>query len=215
MLTTPRGRPPGFDRDDLLDRAVRLFWESGYQATSVRDLTDGLGISAPSLYNAFGGKQQLFAEVVRLYDATYGGFIEAALVEEATASRAAARIFDEAPARYTRRGLPTGCLVASGAVGAPDPEVRKAVHSVRQHNVRLLADKIRRDVGKGVLPAHTDADSLARYTLAVLSGMAQDARDGLSRAKLTKLASIARAAWPAPVAHDVTEDTGDNPVVGA
>ncbi|ORA38159.1 TetR/AcrR family transcriptional regulator [Mycobacterium aquaticum] len=190
-MATTRGRPRSFDRDMLLDKAIRMFWTNGYEATSVRDLTCELGIAAPSLYNTFGGKQQLFAEAVEVYDRVYGGFIDAALAEEPTARTAAARIFTEAPARYTRRGLPTGCLIVSGDAGTADPVVQRSMRSIREHKVAQFADKVRADIDAGRIAADANPEALGRYVMAVLSGIAQQARDGVSRAKLDQLAAVA------------------------
>jgi AcrR family transcriptional regulator len=196
VASTTRGRPRSFDRDAVLDKAIRLFWRRGYEATSVRDLTEELGIGAPSLYNAFGDKRRLFAEAVEVYDREYGGFIEAALTEEPTAKRAAARLFAEAPARYTRPGLPAGCLIVTGDIGTTDKEVLASVRRIRQAKVAALTDKIKADIAAGELPADTDAQALARYTMSMLSGIAQAARDGVPRDELERVARIALTAWP-------------------
>jgi len=196
VATTTRGRPRSFDRGAVLDKAIRLFWRNGYEATSVRDLTEELGIGAPSLYNAFGDKRRLFAEAVEVYDREYGGFIEAALTEEPTAKRAAARLFAEAPARYTRPGLPAGCLIVTGDIGTTDKEVLASVRRIRQAKVAALTDKIKADIAAGELPADTDAQALARYTMSMLSGIAQAARDGVPRDELERVARIALTAWP-------------------
>ncbi|MEU6412379.1 TetR/AcrR family transcriptional regulator [Microbispora sp. NPDC046933] len=196
MASTTRGRPRSFDRDAALDKAIRLFWRRGYEATSVRDLTKELGIGAPSLYKAFGDKRQLFAEALRVYDEEYGGFIEAALAEERTAKQAAARVFAEAPARYTRRGLPAGCLIVSGDAGTPDAKVAAHLRHIRETKVAAFADKIRADIASGELPAGTEAQSLAHYTMSMLSGIAQAARDGVHRTELERVTRIALGAWP-------------------
>jgi len=196
VASTTRGRPRSFDRDAVLDKAIRLFWRRGYEATSVRDLTEELGIGAPSLYNAFGDKRRLFAEALRVYDQEYGGFIQAALTEEPTAKQAAARVFAEAPARYTRRGLPAGCLIVTGDVGTADEEVTASLRRIREAKVAAFADKIRADIASGELPADTDAHALARYTMSMLSGIAQAARDGVPRTELERVARIALNAWP-------------------
>lgn len=196
MTTTARGRPRSFDRDAALDKAIRLFWRYGYEATSVRDLTTELGIGAPSLYHAFGDKQRLFAAALRGYDEGYGDFIARALAEEPTARAAAIRVFAEGPSRYTRRGLPAGCLIASGDAGTTDAEVRSLLRRVRRDKCAAFAAKIRTDVRAGRLPADTDADALGRYTMAALSGIAQSARDGVPRAQLHRVADLALRAWP-------------------
>ncbi|GLY84084.1 TetR/AcrR family transcriptional regulator [Actinoallomurus iriomotensis] len=195
-MATTRGRPSSFDRDAVLDKAIRLFWRRGYEGTSVRDLSEELGIGAPSIYNAFGDKRRFFAEVLRVYDEKYGGFIDAALAEERTAKEAAARVFAEAPTRYSRRGLPTGCLIISGDAGTADVTVATQLRGIREAKVAAFADKIRADLSSGELPADTDAQALARYTMSTLSGIAQAARDGVRRTELEHAARIALNAWP-------------------
>jgi AcrR family transcriptional regulator len=193
---TTRGRPRTFDRDAALDQAIRLFWRKGYEATSVRDLSEELRIGQPSLYNAFGGKRTLFDEALDVYEHTYGEFVSTALTEEATAALAMRRILAEAPARYTRRGLPRGCLVISGDAGTDDPEVRAATSRIRGDKLERLRHKIEADITKGLLPDDTDAKGLAGYVMSVLSGLVQRARDGASRRELARTASIAARALP-------------------
>lgn len=193
---TARGRPRSFDRDAALDRAVRLFWRKGYEATSVRDLSDELGIGQPSLYNAFGGKRALFDEALNVYERKYGEFIDAALDEEPTAVLAMRRILTEAPARYTRRGLPRGCLVASGDAGTDNADVRAAMSRIREDKTTRLRHKIEADIAAGRLPHDTDATGLAGYVMSVLSGLVQRTRDGANRRELESIASIAVSALP-------------------
>lgn len=194
--TTQRGRPRGFDRDEALDRAVRLFWRKGYEATSVRDLSDELGIGQPSLYHAFGGKRALFDEAVAAYGRTYGGFIDEAVTEEPTAALALRRLLAEAPTRYTRRGLPRGCLITCGDAGTDDEDVHVTMTRVRGGSQARIRDKVAADVAAGLLPADTDADGLAGYVMGVLTGLVQHARDGATRRELETIAAVAATALP-------------------
>lgn len=198
--STTRGRPRSFDRDTALDRAIRLFWARGYEATSVRDLSEELGIGTPSLYHAFGDKRALFTEAVGVYDRQYGEFIEVAITEEPTAADAIGRILTEAPGRYTRTGLPPGCLVVSGDDGSTDPTVRESLRRLRARKSLLLQERITTDIAAGRLPASVDADALAGFVMTILSGLAQHARDGESPSRLAAIARIARDAC-APAAR--------------
>ena len=83
LPSRPRGRPRAFDRDDALDRAMHLFWRRGYEATSVSDLTESMGITPPSLYAAFGDKKRLFLEAVDRYQAGPGSFARARALRRA------------------------------------------------------------------------------------------------------------------------------------
>ena len=193
-----RGRPRSFDRDTALEKALRAFWEHGYEATSVADLTRTMGIAAPSLYAAFGDKRTLFEEVVEVYVRRYGGFIERALAEEPTARGAIDRVLREAAVEYTVPGRPPGCLVISAAVNATpaSAEVTEALRVMRERNARAFASRIRAGVAAGELPADTDASALARFAASVLQGMSQQSRDGVGREELEAVAATAMRAWP-------------------
>lgn len=162
----------------------------------MRDLSQELGIGQPSLYNAFGGKRALFDEAVGVYDREYGGFIDAALEEEPTAALALRRILAEAPARYIRRGLPRGCLVTSGDAGTDDAGIRASMSRLRGEKIDQLRRKVETDMSAGRLPQDTDAQALAGYVMAVLTGLVQRARDGAPRRELESIASTAAAVLP-------------------
>jgi AcrR family transcriptional regulator len=91
-----RGRPRGFDRDEALRRAMQVFWERGYEGTSISDLTAVMGINSPSLYAAFGSKEKLFREAIGLYDTTDGSASERALREAEASARELRAILDTA-----------------------------------------------------------------------------------------------------------------------
>ncbi|WP_327416247.1 TetR/AcrR family transcriptional regulator [Streptomyces sp. NBC_01233] len=196
MVTGQRGRPRSFDRDAALDKAMTAFWERGYEATSISDLTALLGISAPSLYAAFGDKRKLFDEVVTVYGGRYGDFASVALAEEPTARAAVERILREAAEVYTDPAHPRGCMVISAAINTTADEVAAALRDRRNANLEMFESRIRADVATGVLPADTDARALARYAGAVLQGMSQQSRDGASRGELEAVAARALLAWP-------------------
>ncbi|WP_373310813.1 TetR/AcrR family transcriptional regulator [Streptomyces alanosinicus] len=191
-----RGRPRSFDRAAALEKALMAFWEHGYEATSVADLTRIMGIGAPSLYAAFGDKRTLFEEVVRVYTDTHGAFADRAIAEEPTARAAVERILREAAAEYTDPAHPYGCLVAHAATNCTSPEVERLLRERRGADIAALAARIRADAATGLLPAGTDAAALARHTGAMVQGMSQQARDGASREELEALAEIAMAIWP-------------------
>lgn len=196
MATTTRGRPRSFDRGAALGAAALLFWEKGFEATSIRDLTERLGVEAPSLYRAFGDKRRLFEEAVAEYDRTYGGFIDLAFAEEPTAHAVVLRLLAEGPRRYTRAGLPRGCLVVSGDAGTADAEVTGYMVAMRSANVGRLAERVAGDIASGALPATVDALALARFVFATLNGLAEAAREGVSLEELEAVAAIAAGAWP-------------------
>ncbi|MGW4090771.1 TetR/AcrR family transcriptional regulator [Nocardia sp. NPDC004750] len=195
MSTTTRGRPRSFDRDAALDKAMRLFWARGYEATSIGDLTAAIGIGAPSLYAAFGDKKTLFGEVVAKFGDRYGGFVARALAEEDTAEAAVRRILREAATEYTRPECPHGCLVISAGVNTTSAEIADLLRDMRNRNIDTFAARIQADIDAGVLPGHLDARTLARYVGTVMQGMSQAARDGAGRAELERVAQMALRGW--------------------
>lgn len=175
---------------------MRLFWERGYEATSIADLTSAMGIGAPSLYAAFGSKRELFDDVLALYARQYRRFMANALLEEPTLRMGIERMLREAAAAYTLRGRPRGCLVISAAVNCTTPQVQQALRALRNESVEKLAQVIENAVRAGELAVGTDARALAVFTGLLMQGMAAQARDGASRAEIAAAAVLAIQAWP-------------------
>lgn len=199
MATKQRGRPRSFDRSEALDRAMRAFWEHGYEATSIADLTRAMGIGAPSLYAAFGDKAALFKEVVDFYAGTYGAYMGRALGEEPTARQAVARLLREAAGQLTADDRPRGCLLVFAAVNcsSASAEVEQIVRDQRRAFTAAFEQRIRAGVEAGEFSADDDAAAaLARFFSAVFQGMSQQARDGASRVELESIAGTAMRGWP-------------------
>jgi len=198
--TVPRkkGRPLSFDRGAALQKAMLLFWEHGYEATSLNDLTSALGVTPSSIYSAFGDKKGLFYDAVGLYLSGPVTF-EAMLMEAPTARAAAQTMLTGSAIGFTGEDTPAGCLLASAALSCSDSatDVRQTLGAIRQGMEAQLRTRIVKGIALKELPDDTDADALAGLTMAVIQGMSTLARDGASREKLLRVAASALHAWPA------------------
>lgn len=207
---TGRGRPRSFDRDQALNAAMRQFWAHGYEGTSLAVLTAAMGITPPSLYAAFGNKEQLFLEAVRRYTGDVDelrGRLDAA----PTAEQAVRAFLTDSAVTFTGSATPPGCLLASAtASGSPASEaVQLAVSRVRAQTAALLRARLQRDITDGLLPADSDAATLANLAVCLTQGMSVLARDGASRKTLFALIDQAMLSWsgiPAPVAQNAHDD---------
>jgi AcrR family transcriptional regulator len=199
------GRPRSFDRDRALDAALSVFWEHGYDMTSISLLTGALGIGAPSLYAAFGDKETLFTEALELYLRTYAAFTLHALAEEPRARDAVERLLRDAAAAYTRPDRPHGCLLLSATTNCSPQSADMAarLRALRATSARALEDKIASGVRAGELPARTDPRALASFYGATLQGMSAHARDGATQSDLEQIADAALRAWPAAPSQPV------------
>lgn len=197
------GRPLSFNREAALRQAMLMFWRHGYETTSVADLTAAMGISAPSLYTAFGDKKRLFLEAMRLYAGDPEDM--ARMIGDAPSAYGAARTLMTVAAKaYTEEDAPKGCLlasaVASGSAEAAD--VQRAVADVRRAIDSRLRERVERDIREGALPVGTQAAALAGVVMAVTQGMSVLARDGASRTSLLAIVEAALRAWPSIGASD-------------
>lgn len=191
------GRPLSFDRDGALVAAMRLFWQHGYEATSVADLTRAMGITPPSLYAAFGDKRRLFLETVDRYLGGAGAVAQG--IESAVSARDAARdLLTAAVIGDTGDDSPPGCLLASSIVSSSTAaaDVREALAEIRRGIEAALRERIERDVAAGLLPGDTDAEMLAGHVFAVVQGMSTLAKDGAGRDKLMRIVESVMRSWP-------------------
>lgn len=194
----PRGRPLSFDRDTALDKAMHVFWEHGYEAASISDLTAAMGITPPSLYTAFGDKAHLFLEAIERYGKGPGGFGQRALDEEPTARRAVHRLLNEAADELTRDCHPLGCMMVMAATNCSvaAEHIQTALVKRRALGVSMMQARIQRGIDEGELPAATDAGALANFYATVYQGMSMQAKDGMPRASLLASVEMAMRSWP-------------------
>jgi len=194
------GRPLSFDRDVALNQAMLAFWRHGYETTSIADLTAAMGVSAPSLYAAFGDKKQLFLEAVHLYAGAPEDTAKA-IGEAPTSLEAARRLLTAAATAYTGETTPRGCLLASATASgsAACADVQDAVAEVRRGVQRSLRERIEQDIATTALPATTDATALSMLVMAIMQGLSVLARDGAPRNLLLATVEAALRAWPSDV----------------
>lgn len=193
-----RGRPRAFDRQTALAQAMRLFWVRGYEATSISDLTEAMGVGPTSLYAAFGSKDELYAEALRLYSATYEDLVLGRFRKASTAREAALAYLRDSAAAVTGSDcdLPRGCMVTLGTVGSDGhADLRDLLRAARGFAFDLLRARLEDAVSVGELPSSVDVIELARFLQTVQGGMAIRARDGADKAELEAVAEIAMAGW--------------------
>ena len=192
-----RGRPREFDRTVALERAMKLFWEKGFEGTSMTDLTAAMEIGSTSLYAAFGAKDDLFREAVEHYARTAGAAIWEAVTGADTAYGAVEGYLMTTARTFTRDEFPSGCLVVLSALHAngATEALRADLVAKREQNTQMLAQRLSQGVATGEIPSTADVLAVARFYVTVQQGMSIQARDGVDRATLETVARSALAAW--------------------
>ncbi len=191
------GRPLSFDRSAALQNAMLLFWRHGYESTSLAALKAAMGVTAPSIYAAFGDKKQLFLEALKLY--LSGPVTSQSIIDDAATARdAAAALLHAAATGFTGPETPPGCLLATSAIScsAEAEDVRMALAEIRHGIEAHLRSRIDCDIATKKLPSGTDAAAMAGLVMAVIQGMSTLARDGAPREHLLCVADTAMQSWP-------------------
>ena len=192
------GRPRTFDRQAALVQAMHLFWEHGYEATSLSQLKAGIagGISAPSFYAAFGSKEALYKEAMALYLQTHGRVTES-LFDSALPAREAIELALRRSARMQcETGHPRGCMVALGVIGVCTPQEGATLPGENRLRTReALSDCITRAIAAGELAGDTDVAALTSVFDSFLLGLSTLARDGVKHAALDAAVTQVMKVW--------------------
>jgi AcrR family transcriptional regulator len=191
------GRPRAFSEPEALDAAMRVFWERGYEGTSLDDLTDALGINRSSLYATFGDKETLFRGVIARYAEGPVSYIQKAL-EQPTA-----RAVIESLLRGTAKALgdashPRGCLLLQGglACGSGAESVKQALIDLRKNSEVVIEKRMKQARREGALPPDVDPKDLARYVSIVMNGLAIQAANGATQSEITRAVDLALRSLP-------------------
>jgi AcrR family transcriptional regulator len=192
-----RGRPRSFDESAALEKAMGLFWQNGYEATSVDDLAAAMEITPPSLYNAFGSKEELFLSAFQHYLDHEAAFFPKSLAA-ATAREVAEQLLFGTVDLSCGCEHSGGCLVTQTATLLADKQTRigRKVLETCQGAIEALTQRFERAIREGDLPAGTNPCALARYLYTVVQGITVQAAWGATREQLVEVVEMALRVWP-------------------
>ncbi|WP_342321064.1 TetR/AcrR family transcriptional regulator [Kosakonia sp. BYX6] len=194
-----RGRPKVFDREAALDKAMTLFWQHGYEATSLSDLVEATGAKAPTLYAEFTNKEGLFRAVLDRYIARFANKHEALLhCEDKPIKDALFDYFSAVAKCFTSTETPAGCFMinTSATLAASSQAIAKTIKSRHAQQEETLHRFLSQRQQGGEIPAGVDIAALSQFLGCILQGMSISAREGASFDKLLQITHTTLRLWP-------------------
>ncbi len=176
-----RGRPKVFDREAALDKAMALFWQHGYEATSMAHLVEATGAKAPTLYAEFTNKEGLFRAVLDRYITQFAARHESQLFcPQKRLEDALYDFFSAVAACYTSEETPSGCFIinTSCALAASSEDIASAIKLRHGQQTQTLVRFFTLKRESGELPSSCDIHALSDYLNCILQGMSVSAREG-------------------------------------
>jgi TetR/AcrR family transcriptional regulator, transcriptional repressor for nem operon len=191
-----------FDRKEVLDRAMRVFWERGYDATSIQNLVEATGINRASLYATFGGKKELFLNSLLRYEEVVVEPLFAAL-DDPNPRRAIERMFAGIVRRVGDPAYPRGCFYTNTSLECPvgGNAIGRAVAEFFQRQESALYRTIRRAQAHGVIDSRRNARALARFFQGVAHGLNVVNKANPDPAILHDAVRVAMSVWDTGHAH--------------
>lgn len=192
------GRPRKFDKDIALDTAMKVFMQKGYEATSITDITEALGINRPSVYAAFGNKEALFAQALTRYIQGPIAYLAEVLSEKTSREVVRELLMKSVELMVSCAEQPRGCLAVQSSISS-----ELAAAGIQQHIVNglnqievNLRNRFDRAIDEGDLPKETDAWLLTKYVTTLHKGLSIQATNGASEGELRGIVEIALKSWP-------------------
>lgn len=178
------GRPRGFDADQALEQAMRVFWKHGYEGASLDELTEVMGINRPSLYATFGNKETLFRKAVERYMEKNSAWTREALSGEPV-RQVIARLLHGWLEQFSA-GRIRGCLLVQGALacGEAAESVKRELTKARGMLEKHLRQRLETAVASGDVSAGDDPAATAKFVATFLHGLSVQAASGASEADL-------------------------------
>jgi AcrR family transcriptional regulator len=186
------GRPISFDKDVAIEAAMLLFWERGYEGTSMADLTQAMGLNPSSIYAAFGDKHELFQLAVKRYMEMRAQYAVKAL-EEPTLEKFIRALFLNTVEFLTTPGHPPTCMTLAGAVGCSlsATPARDLMTEIRKQNQAAIKERLLAARKNGELSKEISVDDYARYLSTIIAGLSIQAANGSTKVELKRTAQMA------------------------
>ncbi|WP_272950163.1 TetR/AcrR family transcriptional regulator [Sinorhizobium meliloti] len=176
---------------------MMVFWEKGYESTSIFDLMEATGLTKSSIYKAFDSKEGLFWKANEIYKREHLGFIDEALTLSTPREIAMAVLLGEAD-MHTSPTHPPGCFETNGALVCSEESVgvQRALVESRFSIQRRLAKAFRKTAENGPMLPNATPEEAASFVFTLIQGMAVQSKAGLSREELHKFVELAMLGWP-------------------
>jgi TetR/AcrR family transcriptional repressor of nem operon len=167
------GRPIEFDPDQVVASAMTAFWSKGYEATSLQDLLDATGLSKSSLYQSFGGKQQLFGRCISAYTDRMVTMLRERLGSSGSATQFIHSVLTEIGSEGAHGQRPVGCLVMNTAseFGQREPVFAEWVDSGISRVRAVMLRAVEQGQRAGEISRSTSAAALADYLMSSIAGL--------------------------------------------
>lgn len=192
-----RGRPKCFNEQEVLQKAMLVFWEYGFEATSISDLTKVLDLTAPSLYSCFGDKSQLFFACLDYYLKHETCSMELIFQQAKTAKVAIELYLYESLKKLVQENKPAGCMLVTAAINCSEQhyEIQQELLSKRQMVKDLIFNRLQQGVKQGDLAATSNLQVMTDYYVTVIQGLTMQARDGVPHLQLEQVVTTAIKTW--------------------
>ena len=166
-------RPQTFERSEVLEKAMHVFWAQGYEATSIEDLAQATGLARQSMYNTFGDKHAFFLETLKLYQDMQGQRMLGVLTTSRSVKEGFRRLFetivDDAVSEIGCRG----CMMVNTVteLAAHDAQIKRFADVAEAKKEDVFAEAIRRGQASGEISLEKDADALAKFLYNAVLGL--------------------------------------------
>lgn len=193
-----RGRPRGFNIDNALDEAMKLFWERGYSQTTIVDICNAIGIKPPSFYHAFGSKEELFLKTLEHYNKTYWDGVTDKFFAETDIYEAVKNLFEASTGIYMRPNLPKGCFIDISTVGLSSDEQRihEAISKIQENAKNNIRKRLLRAIESGQLPSDCNVHVITGALYTFLKGISTVARDHICLAEMNEFCKLGISLLP-------------------
>jgi AcrR family transcriptional regulator len=197
QMKRPRGRPSAFNYEETLEKALKVFWLRGYEGASMAELTDAMGINRPSIYAAYGNKEELFSKALTRYMAGPVSYVAEAM-QEPTAKQVAEKLLTKSAEFLSNERNPRGCMIAIGTLfaGEGSEQVQRELISYRQGYEKALRERFDLAKSQNDLPQVVNTAALAKYIATVHQGMSVQSASGATKEELLAIAQQALKTWP-------------------
>ena len=166
-------RTKAFDTDEVLDRALRIFWRNGYEATSMQELVDGMQINRASIYDTFGSKEALYLSALQRYQARHQCQVQQLLAQHPSAREALDQLLGNMIQESVSDSEKKGCFVINATTGLANrnQEVNRLVSENEQRMAYAFEDLIKQGQARGEIAKDRDARVLSSYIFSSLQGL--------------------------------------------